>query len=174
MINKGSIKPKGCDLRLIFAKQNLDREMASMKGMKRPGFLISWLLGAMSMFGISFVWHGVILNDLMAIPYPLSFFMGLCAIVYLFVSFLIAFSIEYLGIEEQHLPKGVGIGSILGFFLYLIAFTLGVSFQAQGTEHIVVNFLWQMIEQGVGGAMIGLVLLLDQRRAKVMGEESDQ
>ncbi len=144
------------------------------RGMKRPGFLIAWLLGAMSMFGISILWHGVLLNDLMAIPYPLSFFMGLCAVVYLVVSFVIGFVFEYLRIDEQHFAKGVGVGSVLGFFLYLIAFTLGVSFQAGGTEHIVVNFLWQMIEQGAGGGIIGIVLLLDQRRAKALGEELDQ
>jgi hypothetical protein len=145
-----------------------------MQGMKRPGFLISWILGAMSMFGISFLWHGVLLNDLMAIPYPLSFFMGLCAVVYLVVSFVLAFAFEYLKIEEQHFPKGIGMGSLVGFFLYLIAFTLGVSFQGSGPEHILVNFIWQMIEQGFGGGVIGIVLLLDQRRARVMGEEPDQ
>ncbi len=126
------------------------------------------------MLGISFFWHGVLLNDLMAIPYPLGFFTGLCSVVYLVVSFVIAFSFEYLRIDEAHLPKGFGIGTVLGFFLYLIAFTLGVSFQGNGTEHVVVNFVWQMIEQGFGGTVIGLVLLLDQRRARAMGEELDQ
>ncbi len=145
-----------------------------MKGMKRPGFLIAWILGAAAMLGASLLWHGVLLNDLMAIPYPLSFFLSLCGIVYLVVSFVIAFAMEYLKVEEQQFPKGVGIGTVVGFFLYLIAFTLGVSFHGSGTEHIVVNFLWQMIEQGVGGGAIGFVLLLDHRRARVMGEEADQ
>lgn len=126
------------------------------------------------MFGISFVWHGVLLNDLLAVPYPLGFFFGLCSVVYLAISFVLAFAFEYLKIEEAHLPKGFGIGTILGFFLYLIAFTLGVSFQGNGTEHTLVNFVWQMIEQGFGGMMVGLVLLLDQRRARAMGEETGQ
>lgn len=142
--------------------------------MKRPGFQISWILGGATMFGLSFFWHGVLLNDLLDIPYPLSFFMGLCAVIYLVVSFVLAFVLEYLKVEEQHVPKGMGIGGVLGFFLYLIAFTLGVSFQGHGTEHIVVDFVWQMIEQGMGGAVVGLVLLLDHRRARVMGEEMDQ
>lgn len=144
-----------------------------MKGMKRPGFLISWVLGALAMFGASVLWHGVLLNDLLDISYPLSFFLTLCGIVYLVVSFVLAFAFEYLRVGEAFIPKGIGLGSILGFFLYLIAFTIGVSFQGHGTEHIVVNFVWQMIEQGFGGAVIGFVLLLDHRRARVMGEELD-
>lgn len=56
----------------------------------------------------------------------------------------------------------------LGFFIYLIAFVFGISFKGSGTEHIVVDFAWQMIEQGIGGGVIGFVYAMAKRRDKVV------
>jgi len=55
--------------------------------------------------------------------------------------------------------KGFLGGAALGFFLYLVAFTLGVSFKSGDTKHVVVDFVWQMVEQGVGAVVIAYVFL---------------
>ena len=66
--------------------------------------------------------------------------------------------------------KGFLMGVALGFFIYLIAFVLGVSFKGSGTQHIVVDFLWQMIEQGIGGGVVGTVYMLARRRDQVFSD----
>jgi len=66
--------------------------------------------------------------------------------------------------------KGSLMGMALGFFIYLIAFVFGVSFKGSGFQHIVVDFIWQMIEQGVGGSVVSAVYLLARRRDQVFGD----
>ena len=46
----------------------------------------------------------------------------------------------------------------MGFFLYLMAFGLGISFQeVASNKYLLFDFAWQMFEQGIGGLAIGLV-----------------
>ncbi len=135
-------------------------------------FFLSWILSAVLMFSLSYVWHGWILNDLISLPYPLALFLGLSALVYLVIGFALTFVYSFVHLERNYTLKGLLLGGALGFFIYLIAFTLGVSFSSSGElEHVVVDFLWQMIEQGVGGTVTGLVFLISRRRAEMLGEE---
>jgi hypothetical protein len=60
------------------------------------------------------------------------------------------------------------MGIAFGFFIYLIAFVLGISFKGTGAAHVVVDFIWQMIEQGVGGSVVGLIYMLARRYDKSM------
>ena len=83
--------------------------------------------------------------------------------------FAILFSILLTDIINPVLLAGViyGLGSkkpylnsllvLFGwFFLYLIAFVLGVSFSSDSAlEHVIVDITWQMIEQSFGGLLIG-------------------
>jgi hypothetical protein len=68
--------------------------------------------------------------------------------------------------------KGVTIGALMGFFIYLVAFVFGVSFNAGGLKYIVVDFLWQMVEQGVGGAVIGFLFSLYEEMEKLAKAEA--
>ncbi len=139
--------------------------------MLKGSFIFSWLSSAGLMFGLSYLWHGVILNDLVGLPVPLAYYLTLLSIVYLVVAFVLTFIFNYTSIGEGFTYKGMCIGGALGFFIYLIAFTLGVSFSTNMVEHIVVDFLWQMIEQGVGGGWVGLIFLFAKRRAQMLEEE---
>jgi hypothetical protein len=64
--------------------------------------------------------------------------------------------------------KGFLGGVAFGFFLYLVAFTLGVSFKSGETKHVVVDFVWQMIEQGIGGMVVAYVFSVAYRIQKAM------
>lgn len=137
--------------------------------MLRKRFLISWISSTIFMFGLSFLWHGFVLNDLENLAFPLVLFVGLSALTYVVIGFVLTFAFTYLSMGIKFKLKGIGIGAALGFFIYLIAFTLGVSFAGSNLEHVVADFCWQMLEQGLGGLIVSLIHKLAERRDKVLG-----
>lgn len=138
--------------------------------MLKKRFIISWFLSSILMFGLAMFWHGVILNDLKFIPTPHTLFYSLAALAYIVIGFTLTFVFTYLSMGIGIRLKGSLMGIALGFFIYLIAFVLGVSFKGSGAQHIVVDFLWQMIEQGIGGGIVGTVYMLARRRDQVFGD----
>lgn len=126
-------------------------------------YFISWFLSLISMLSLSYVWHGVILNDLRNVNYPPWYFFILLLLVYSIISFVLTAGFKYTAPQSNFVFKGFMGGVAIGFFIYLVAFTLGVSFKSGETKHIVVDFLWQMIEQGVGGVVVAYVFLIAYR-----------
>lgn len=120
------------------------------------------------MFGASMMWHGVLLNDLKFISIPLALFILLAVLTYIVVGFALTFIYTYLSMGIGLKLKGSLMGVTLGFFIYLIAFVFGVSFQDGNSNHVVVDFIWQMMEQGIGGTVIGVVYMLAKRHDQVL------
>ncbi len=138
--------------------------------MLKKRFFISWILSSVSMFTLSLIWHGILLNDLKFITVPPQLFYSLAVLAYLVIGFALSFTYTYLSMGIGLKLKGSLMGMALGFFIYLIAFVLGVSFQGGSADHVVVDFIWQMIEQGFGGSIVGGVYLLARRRDQVFGK----
>ncbi len=139
--------------------------------MLKKRFFISWMLSTALMMVISLIWHGVVLTDLNYIPSPKNLFYALFVLVYIVIGFTLTFTYNYLSMGIGIKLKSSLIGITLGFFIYLIAFVFGVSFKGSGTAHVVLDFVWQMMEQGIGGSAIGLVYMLGRRYDKVMKPE---
>jgi hypothetical protein len=139
--------------------------------MLKKRFFIAWGLATLVMMAFSYLWHGIILNDLIHVPQPYTLFYLLGSLVYVVIAFTLTFVFVYLSMGIGIKMKGSLMGMALGFFIYLIAFVFGISFKGTGTEHVVVDFLWQMIEQGIGGSVVGLVYYLAKRRDRVMRSE---
>jgi hypothetical protein len=135
--------------------------------MLKKRFFIAWGLSVLVMMALSFLWHGVILNDFIHVPKPYGLFYSLAALAYILIGFVLTFVFTYLSMGIGIKMKGGFMGLALGFFIYLIAFVLGVSFKGSGTEHVVVDFAWQMIEQGIGGGVVGFVYEMAKRRDQV-------
>ena len=95
-------------------------------------------------------------------------FLSLSAIVYLVVAFLLTWIMSQQKVKDKIFTKGLLIGGAVGFCIYLIAFTLGVSFSQNGIEHIVVDFIWQMTEQGIGGGVIGILYAIYHRQDRML------
>lgn len=125
--------------------------------MKAKRFLVSWIVGLLTMFSLSYLWHGIILNDMRTLPVEKSLYLGLMALMYSVLSCVLVYLIANLSLTGRLIVKRLLVGGALGFFIYLIAFTLGVSFSQNTASHIGVDFLWQMLEQGVGAVMIHFV-----------------
>lgn len=119
----------------------------------------------------SYLWHGVILNDLIHVPKPYFLFYSLSLLVYAVIGFILTFVFNYLSMGIGLKMKGSLMGMALGFFIYLIAFVFGVSFKGSGTEHVVVDFIWQMVEQGLGGSVVAFVYFLAKRRDRVIASD---
>jgi MFS family permease len=139
--------------------------------MLKRRFFISWGLSSVLMLILSFTWHGLLLNDLIHIPHPEWLFYMLALLAYLVIGFSLTFVYTYLSMGIGIRLKGSLMGLAMGFFIYLVAFVLGISFKGSGTEHLVVDFMWQMLEQGFGGTVIGIVYTLARRRDEVLASE---
>lgn len=128
------------------------------------GFFISWIISFVFMYTISYLWHGVLLNDLRRVTYSLDFFLFLVAVVYFIVAFgltLLTHLLTQLG--KNKIKRGIMIGMPLGMFIYLIAFVFGVSFYTNPSiSHILFDLSWQVIEQGLGGVVAGAVLSVSE------------
>lgn len=130
------------------------------------------------MYGLSYVWHGVALNDLRDLKIPLGLYFGLSAIVYTLIGLGTTLAMHqaihhhWIGIRQGFPLKGLLLGAILGFLVYLIAFIFGMSFIDRKVMHILVDVLWQMVEQGLGGMMVSLGIIYDLHQGFLENERA--
>ncbi|MFN3918130.1 MAG: hypothetical protein ACK4K0_10345 [Flavobacteriales bacterium] len=134
--------------------------------MKIGRFLIASLISMLVMLGMSYTWHGVILTDFKMVNYPFPVFIGMLCLLYLVTGLVVSFLANVFHDKENRAFRQITAGVALGFFVYLIAFTLGVTFKGDGLQHVVIDFIWQMLEQGTGVFVAGLVYKLAEQRDK--------
>lgn len=144
----------------------------------RRRILVPWLLSSVVMYGLSYVWHGIALTDLQELTVPLTLYLLLAAMVYLALGLgmtLImhyALSYELISMREAFPFKAMALGGAVGFLVYLVVFILGISFAAHNAMHIVVDVLWQMLEQSIGGLMVSFGIIYDLHRTHLEVEGS--
>lgn len=116
----------------------------------------------MAMYGLFYLWHGVITTDLQKIHYPLQIFLISAGLVYFVIGFVLTRLYQSKSLsrrfDKQPFIKGLSTGAALGFILFLVTLVLGVSFnQALSLEFLLIDMAWQMIEQMVGGVVVALI-----------------
>ncbi|MBN8702948.1 MAG: hypothetical protein J0M08_07780 [Bacteroidetes bacterium] len=124
-------------------------------------FPISWILSCITMFGLFYVWHGVLLNDISHITYPKNIFFLSALLVYIIIAFVLnllfmsKIATDYI---EGIITRGFVCGIALGIIIFLITMVVGVSFSTQlNLRNILFDFSWQCAEQGVAGIIVGSV-----------------
>lgn len=126
-------------------------------------FWISWLTSALAMYGLSYFWHGIFLNDYKIMHFPHGIFLAAAAVVYLFISLLITrFFISKMldRISRQPLLRGMATGFAMGVIVYLVVLVAGVSFSRdESMQDLLLDLVWQPVEQTVGGIIVGLVYM---------------
>lgn len=71
---------------------------------------------------------------------------------------MVFYHAKFLKIDNKY--KGVLIGIFLGVLIYLIAVTLGFSFNnSLSRTQSILDLFWQILEQGIGGAVFGRICL---------------
>lgn len=127
-------------------------------------FMLSWILSSLTMFGLSYIWHGIILNDYAILAYPFQIYLISAAVVYLVIGFLLTriFIAEFLDrISDKAIPRGLAAGAALGVIVYMVALVVGVTFNSgMELKYLLLDVAWQTAEQCLGGLVVGLVYLL--------------
>ena len=119
------------------------------------------LVVAVSMAGLSYLWHGIVLTDIERMNVESGLFVVFFFFTYLVLGSILVGLIKTIEIDMRQEVKGMLLGGILGFSVYLIAFTLGFSFQENAvTDHLFFDFAWQMIEQAAGGFIAGYLFAM--------------
>lgn len=131
--------------------------------------ILSWMLCTIIMFSLSYLWHGVLLNDFLRVDYPKQVFLTLFALLYFIIGFIMTVGYYYFHRSRRPLRYGAALGACCGFVVFLVAFVLGITFSSNVTLlYALMDCGWQMFEQAVGGFTIGFVYVLSHSRERVM------
>jgi hypothetical protein len=120
-------------------------------------FYLSWLIGAVAMYGSFYLWHGVVLNDFKNIQFSPLWFMIMSAVAYLIISFVLyrVFETKILSFFDNILFRGFFTALIVGVSLFVIMTVLHISFtKNMTTTYLITDFVWQIIEQSIGALVI--------------------
>lgn len=116
------------------------------------------------MYGISYAWHGMFLNDFSRITVDKQFFFLVTAVVYFVIAFAISFITYFVQfLKNNPVLRGLMVGAPVGLLIYLIAFVFGISFYTNPSlTHIAFDCSWQIVEQALGGVVVGFVYSVAQ------------
>lgn len=140
--------------------------------------LLPTLLSAVVMYGLSYLWHGVVLSDMDDLTIPKWLYFSLAALVYLALGFGLtmathkAVQYEWISLKKAFPLMAMLLSAVLGFFVYLVIFVLGMSFAKNGMAHVVVDIIWQMVEQSIGGLMVSLGIIYDMHQRFIEQERA--
>jgi hypothetical protein len=132
--------------------------------------LAPWFAAAVTMFGMSYVWHGIALTDLEELRIPLTLYFLLAGLVYIGLGLLLTFAVheairrEVISLKHAFPFAAFLLGAVVGFCVYLVIFVLGMTFTKHGMMHFVVDILWQMAEQALGGLAVSLGIIYDMHK----------
>jgi Zn-dependent protease len=131
--------------------------------MNTKRFFLAWILSALVMFSLSYLWHGVFLNDLQRLSYPKEIFLTGSIITYLILGFLVTkiYLMKYpKAIARKPLIRGLISGAALGMCTYIVSLVVGVSFNNSLTlGNILFDFSWQTLEQTSGGVSVAFIYI---------------
>ena len=112
------------------------------------------------MFSLSYLWHGVILNDFERLSYPIEIYLIGSVITYLILGFIVTQIFLMKFMARKPLLRGMVSGLSLGVATYIVSLVIGVSFSTSlTTTYILFDLLWQAIEQMAGGITVSLVYI---------------
>ena len=98
------------------------------------------------------------LNDFLKISYPKDVFLLVAGVVYFVIAFIITIATFALKKIKDSFKYGILVGAAAGMLIYAIAFLLGISFNAVvDIKLVILDFSWQIFEQGMGGLACGWV-----------------
>jgi len=123
-------------------------------------FFLSWILSAVIMFILFYLWHGIFLNDFKRIQFPLSWFVTFAAFTYLIFGAGIYFLFESSLMKkiDNYFVRGLFTGIIAGFSFFMIATVVNISITKHlSVSHLSVDCIWQVSEQTIGAMVITLL-----------------
>ncbi len=132
-------------------------------------FYLSWIVSSLAMFCLSYAWHGLLLNDLLKINYPLDVFLLVSGLVYLGIGLIITLVTFFAPRIKDSFKYGIAAGGAIGIFVYAIAFVVGISFYPKlSLTMVAIDVSWQCLEQGIGGLTSGLIYRISYRKSRAL------
>jgi len=141
------------------------------------GLVLPVFLSSGGMFLASYIWHGVVLNDLSELGSDRTPYLLLSALGYVLLGVLLTFLGRYLiqaGVIEKNAPPithaalmGLVAGIMLGVAVHAMALPARGRFDSL---HMLVDMAWQVAEQGVGGALAGIGIFFHAVRLRLERE----
>jgi hypothetical protein len=132
--------------------------------MRSPAFLIGWIVSALLMYALFYVFHGILTNDMLKISIPRSVFLTVAGVVYLLLALAMSLLLEasFFKKEVKNIYARAFIaGPLTGIFLYAVALIVGISFSAKfSLINMMVDIGWQVCEQTLGIAVIAFVKVI--------------
>ena len=126
-------------------------------------FYLSWILSAIVMFTLFYVWHGVFLNDFKRIQFPLTWFVTFAAFTYLVFGAGIYFLYESRLMKNlsNFILRGLLCGVIAGLSLFMMATIVNISLTRHlSVQHLSMDCIWQITEQTVGAMVVVVFKIL--------------
>jgi hypothetical protein len=135
-------------------------------------FFVSWILGSVLMYMLFYTWHGVFLNDFKKINFPFSWLIIFTSIAYITISFVLYAVYESKPMKNVYnfFVRGILSGALLGFIIFVISTVVTISISRNlSAEHLMLDCVWQMVEQTIGGILLGVVkvFVTDARHEEV-------
>ena len=146
--------------------------------LRKRGFLIPWLASSLVMCGLSYLWHGLALNDLQELRMHVALYVGLSLIVYLVIGLAItllvhqAVAMEWVSLRRAFPFFSALLGSGVGVLVFLLVYLFGMRFTDTGAVHMVIDAAWQVLEQGIGGLLVSLGIIYDLHRRFMESENA--
>ncbi len=140
--------------------------------------LFPWLLSAAVMLGISYAWHGIALTDIADLRISLGSYFVFATAAYLAIGMLLTLFIHFLLVREiismktAFHAKTMLAGALAGIVVFLVILASGLSFASHGVQHAIIDLVWQVVEQSVGGLMVGLGVMYDMHRTFMEAEQA--
>ncbi|MBC7412112.1 MAG: hypothetical protein H7331_06615 [Bacteroidia bacterium] len=117
-------------------------------------FIIITILSAAVMLGLSTFFHALILHDFQGFLLTFTQLVIGLSIVYLSIATLLIVCISWYW-NYYSLLTAILFSSAVGIFLYILATLLGHTLNdSHTTSQLLIDVVWQMIEQGAGGFIV--------------------
>lgn len=130
------------------------------------------------MFGISYLWHGVALRDVQDLKVSLETYLLVSGGIYLVLGFLVTMFIhhaiqrEWISMKHLFPFKCMVFGGLVGVGVFVVLILTGITFAEHGALHLVVDLVWQVLEQGIGGLMACAGIMYDMHRTFMEAERA--
>lgn len=145
----GRVKPKGFFVIFVFRIMKLNTR-----------FFVSWILGSVLMYTLFYSWHGIFLNDFKKINFPFTWLIIFTSIAYITISFVLYAVYESKPMKNVYnfFVRGILSGLLLGFIIFVVSTVVTISISRNlSAEHLMLDCVWQMVEQAIGGLLLGAV-----------------
>ena len=119
------------------------------------------------MYGLSYAWHGLLLNDVSEMHMSLGTYLALAGLAYALIAAGLTYVVHaalsrgWINIKMAFPVKAMGVGAIIGAGVYSVVFLSGLSFASHELQHVFLDAVWQVVEQAIGGLMVALGIIYD-------------